>query len=92
MVLMGMLKSSQVLNQNFINKQTNYVQINGIELTEEKIKSLNKEQLMQIEGILKNDTQLSDVMLKQVQHDSAQTGNSHPELVSGSHLSAQPNL
>jgi len=52
MELMGMIKTSHIVNQNFVNTQTNYVQINGIELTEEKIKALTKEQLLQIESIL----------------------------------------
>jgi hypothetical protein len=58
MELMGMLKTSQVVNHNFINKQTNYVQVNGIEITEEIIKALSPEELKQIEHILVAGRQL----------------------------------
>src|SRR5581483_9681031 len=55
MELMGLLKTNQVVNNNFINRQNNIVQLNNIQLTDELIKNLNPDQVEQIERIIESE-------------------------------------
>ena len=52
-MLMGWLNNGQPSNNTLIQNQNNYIQINGMALSQEKVKHLTREQLNAIEGILK---------------------------------------
>src|SRR5581483_6576501 len=52
MELMGMLKTNQVVNNNFINGQTNYIEVNGVKITREVINGLSRLERLQIEDII----------------------------------------
>lgn len=50
---MGYLNNDQSSGNTLIQRQNNYIQINGMVLSQETIKLLNPEQLAGIENILK---------------------------------------
>lgn len=52
MEIMGVLKTSQTVTNNFITDTQNYVQINGIVFNNDLVEGLNLEQLTEIEKIV----------------------------------------
>ena len=51
--VMGNLNNGQAINNTLIQNQNNYIQINGTVLSQEGLKQLKPEQLIQIEEIIK---------------------------------------
>lgn len=51
--VIGNLSNNEASNNTLIQNQNNFIQINGTVLSQEKIKQLNPDQLLQIENILK---------------------------------------
>jgi len=51
--VIGNLSNNEASNNTLIQNQNNFIQINGTVLSQEKIKQLNHDQLLQIENILK---------------------------------------
>lgn len=57
---MGIVKTNNTINNNIVNTQHNYMQINGIPIDEKLIDKLSIEQCNQIEAILISDPAIKD--------------------------------